>query len=423
MRILICSREAPLPPSNGHRLQVVALREQLAKRHELRVLAFRMPDQRADATDARDMRLLESPPPRGTIGKIGSNVRSLVAWRPRGFDELIEALREPLMEELERFQPEVVHATMGHLAAFTDQLAGRATVVAPLDAWHLNYAAEAEVATHARRLLLRSDVARMRRFEGTQYRRFGRVVVVSDDNAHALRKLDPALEVTVIPNGVDCERFSPRPSATRDPNLVLFTGVMSYAPNVTAATFLARRVMPLVRAVRPDARLAIVGRAPADRVRALADLDGVDVVGEVPDMTAWLTRGRAYACPMLTGHGIKNKLLEALASGLPSVATPRALTGLTVTPGRHVLVGNDEEELAAHLVHMLANDGAAEALARAGREYATANHSWEAVGRAYERVYAEVLATVGTRAGSRSSSRLKATEASAGDEGQITLPS
>jgi glycosyltransferase involved in cell wall biosynthesis len=391
MRILICSGEAPLPPTNGLRLQVAALREQLAKRHEVRVLAFLMPDQRVSASGPPDMRLLEPPSPRGRIGRIVSNGRSLVARRPRGFDEVIEALRQPLLEELERFQPEIVHTTIGHLAAFTDELAGCATVAAPLDAWHLNYAAEEVVAGRGRRWLLRSDAARMRRFEGRQYRRFARVVVVSEDNAHALREADPTLEVTVIPNGVDGERFSPRPSARRDPDLILFTGVMSYAPNITAADFLARRVMPIVRAARPRARLGIVGRAPAESVLALAELDGIDVVGEVADMATWLSRGRAYACPMLTGSGIKNKLLEALANGLPSVVTPRALAGLSVTPGRHVLVGDDEEQLAAHLVRVLDDDATAEELARAGREYVAAHHSWDAVGRAYERVYAEVL--------------------------------
>jgi polysaccharide biosynthesis protein PslH len=390
VRILICSREAPLPPTNGLRLQVAALREELARRHKVGVLAFRMPDQRTSA-DASHMRLLEEPSPGGTMARIDSNGRSLLAWRPRGFGELIEALRQPLMEELERFEPDVVHTTMGHLAAFSDRLAGCATVVAPLDAWHLNYAAEIPVAGRARRWLLRSDLARMRRFERKQYRRFGRVVVVSEDNARALRELDPTLDVRVIPNGVDRERFSPRLAAARDPNLVLFTGVMSYAPNVTAATFLARRIMPMVRRAHPSARLAIVGRAPAESVRALAGLDGIDVVGEVPDMGAWLNRGRVYACPMLTGSGIKNKLLEALATGLPAVVTSRALAGLAVTPGRDLLVGNDEDELGAHLVHVLADDEAAEALGRAGREYVTMHHSWEAVGRAYERLYAELL--------------------------------
>jgi polysaccharide biosynthesis protein PslH len=389
VRILICSREAPLPPTNGLRLQVAALREQLATRHEVRVLAFLKQDQAASQPSADGMRLIEEPAPGTVATKILRNGRSFLLWRPRGCD-ITRALRQPLTEELAHFQPDVVHTTMGP-AAFGDQVAHYPMVAAPLDAWHLNVTAEVRVATGIRKWLLRSDAARLRRFEATHYRRFRRVIVVSDDDAQALRELDPTLNIRVIPNGVDGEQFAPRPSVARDPNLILFTGVMSYAPNITAAEFLARRVMPRVRAVRPCARLAIVGRAPVESVRALGSLNGTDVVGEVPDMTTWLNRGRVYACPMLSGTGIKNKLLEALSTGLPAVATPRALGGLGVTPGHHLLVGDNEDELASHLVHVLADDNAAHALSRAGREYVSANHSWEAVAKAYEQVYAEAL--------------------------------
>jgi glycosyltransferase involved in cell wall biosynthesis len=108
-------------------------------------------------------------------------------------------------------------------------------------------------------------------------------------------------------------------------------------------------------------------------------------------MATWLSRARAYACPMRSGSGIKNKLLEALANGLPSVVTPRALAGLDVTAGRHLLVGEDEEQLAAHLARVLADDALAGRLSRAGREYVEQHHSWAAVGSAYEDVYEQAL--------------------------------
>ena len=83
---------------------------------------------------------------------------------------------------------------------------------------------------------------------------------------------------------------------------------------------------------------------------------------------------------MLSASGIKNKLLDPLSTGLPAVVMPRALTGLAVRPGYHLLVGDDEDQLASHLVHVLADDCAAHALSRAGREYVSTNHNWEAVG-------------------------------------------
>src|SRR3954471_12262611 len=128
MRILLCSLEAPFPPSNGLRLQVAALTRELSPRHDVRVLAFVRPDQRPDRAAAVGMRLLDPPPGARGLRKIETNARSLIARRPRGVEEVVHALREPLADEIERFDPDVVHATMGHLAAFPAQLAGRATV-------------------------------------------------------------------------------------------------------------------------------------------------------------------------------------------------------------------------------------------------------------------------------------------------------
>jgi glycosyltransferase involved in cell wall biosynthesis len=95
---------------------------------------------------------------------------------------------------------------------------------------------------------------------------------------------------------------------------------------------------------------------------------------------------------MVTGTGIKNKLLEAFANGLPCVATPLATQGMRVTPGRELLVGCDEQQLADHAITLLEDRRAAEALGRAARRYVVENHSWAAVGRAYEQVYEELVA-------------------------------
>jgi glycosyltransferase involved in cell wall biosynthesis len=92
---------------------------------------------------------------------------------------------------------------------------------------------------------------------------------------------------------------------------------------------------------------------------------------------------------MVSGTGIKNKLLEAMASGLPCVATPLALQGIDVEPGRELLVGADEEELAAQIVRLLDDNALAQELGRAARKYVSANHDWGAVARAYVRVYGE----------------------------------
>src|SRR5204862_4887967 len=132
-----------------------------------------------------------------------------------------------------------------------------------------------------------------------------------------------------------------------------------------------------------DARLAIVGRAPSPRVRALAELEGVEVTGEVGDLRPWLASSGAYVCPMISGTGIKNKLLEAMACGAGCVVTPLALQGLRVAPGRELLVGGSARELADSLLRVLDDDAYRERLGRAARRSVQNEHDWRAVAHAY----------------------------------------
>jgi glycosyltransferase involved in cell wall biosynthesis len=345
-------------------VQVAALVRELRKDHEVRVLALQMPGQ-------------EAPP--------HSEQLRLIPWS----GSAARQLRAPLVEEMDRFHPHVVHVTSGRLARLGSRLGGRASVLAALDAWHLNVTAQADAGSWTSTWTKRAQAWMVKRFERSEYERFDRVIVVSEEDRQALLGVDATLRVEVIPNGVDADAFG-WDGTPRDRGLIVFTGVMSYAPNVTAAEFLARHVLPWVRRSLPSVQLALVGRDPAQQVRTLGELPGVEVVGEVPDLRPWLSRAGAYACPMLTGTGIKNKLLEAMANGLPCVATPLALQGIAARPGEEVMVGSSEEELAGHLAWLLLEAGLADRVGAAGRAYVRANHIWASVAREYERVYREV---------------------------------
>jgi glycosyltransferase involved in cell wall biosynthesis len=388
VRILICTLEAPVPPIDGLRLQVGALLREFRAAHDVRLLGLVRSDQARPSDEG--MRLVVRPST-SRWSKAASLPRAILRDRPISVDRLAARLRPALRQELERFDPDVVHVTSGPLAALGADLRGHPAVMAALDAWHLNTDADAMAASGVRRRLLRGEAKRVRAFESRAFRSFDTVVAVSDGDRDALLALDPSLRVAVIPNGVDTERFAPDPSVPMDPDRVAFTGVLDYAPNVTAAVHLARDVLPLARARRPAAHLVLVGRSPSDEVRALAALDAVRVVGEVPEMRPWLTGSAVYVCPMRSGTGIKNKLLEAMACGVPCVASTLAVRGMRIERGRDVLVADSPRDLADAIVRVLDDQALAGALGAAGRRYVLAEHGWAAVARAYVEVYAAAI--------------------------------
>jgi glycosyltransferase involved in cell wall biosynthesis len=388
MRVLICASEAPLPPVNGFRVMLGALVREVGRTHDLRVLAFQSPGQEAPTNGEQELRLIPRPKGLGPAG-ILDMARAAARGRPFRADRLAAPMAGPFSSELKAFHPDVVHVTSGRLAGLGRLLESRPGVLGALDAMHLNVEARARVATGIRKRLLRAEVGRVRRLEATDYKRFSQVVVVSEADRAALLEVDPALEIAVIPNGVDVAFFAPDPEAVIDPLRIVFTGVMSYAPNVLAAEFLARQVFPRVQTDWPGARLAIVGRSPDERVRALANQSGVEVTGEVSDVRPWLRESRVFACPMTSGTGIKNKLLEAMACGVPCVVTPLALQGLDVVAGDQVLVGASADQLAQEIGRVLADGDLAAGLGSAARVYVRSHHDWRAVARRYVAVWEE----------------------------------
>lgn len=243
------------------------------------------------------------------------------------------------------------------------------------------------------RLITRLELGRTRRYERLLSHAFDRTLVTSPVDAAALMSLSSVPLVSspfVLPNGVDLAYFCPSDGLPHRPEVV-FIGKMSYHANVTAALYLAREIMPLVWRHRPDVHLTLVGSRPPSSVRALAG-KSVTVTGYVRDVRPFLYSAAVAVAPMPYGAGIQNKVLEAMACACPVVATPQAVSALAAQPGRHLLVGQGPEQLAAHILYLLEHPGETEAIGRAGRAYVEQHHDWQVVVRRLENLYREEFA-------------------------------
>lgn len=389
MRILICASSLPLPPLNGFRLLLHALVRELGREHEVRVVGFRQPDQPMRWESIPQLRAV----PTSSLAGVRRGARvpgALVRGEPVDTREVVTRLWPVVSDELERFQPDIVHATSGRVAALGPRITGAPRVLGAVDARHLNVLARAREATGLRRLALVDEARRIRSFIAAIYPAFDHVTVVTDADRAALHDIDPGLRITVVPNGVDTEHFRPIAPDHTEPRIA-FTGSMGYAPNVAAARHLACEVLPAVRAQRPDASLVLAGRDPAPAVRALEAPPAVTVTGQVPDLRPWLVGSRVFAAPMRSGTGIKNKLLEAMACGLPCVVSPLSLQGLACRPGHDVLVADDTAATVDALLAVLDDDTLARTLGASARRYVEGNHSWASVRLEHEAIYHRLL--------------------------------
>lgn len=217
---------------------------------------------------------------------------------------------------------------------------------------------------------------------------FDAITTVAEADAARVRALDASARVEVVPNGVDTGYFRPRDVESGSASLV-FVGAMSYPPNVAAMRYFTQSVLPHVRRWRDDVRLTIVGRDPSRAVLAMAS-KSVEVTGFVDDVRPFLAAGRVFVAPMVSGSGIKNKVLEAMAMALPVVATSLAVEGLPIRHGENAMVADEPRAFASAIRQLLDDPQKARQIARAGRVLVERDYTWEACAERYDRLYHEL---------------------------------
>jgi glycosyltransferase involved in cell wall biosynthesis len=300
--------------------------------------------------------------------------RARSAWSP--------ALWEAIEAQLAGQKYDAVHLFGGiQVYEYWHALKGARAIITPYESFTL-YLARALAQTPS--LANRARYAIAQAYERFMFTPYAHTVVVSDVDAQELKRIQPELNVRVLPNGVDTAYFAPADSP-RDAQTLLFVGNYEYAPNVDAVHALMRHVMPAVWQSAPQARLLIVGNAPPPDVQAYAS-ERVQVTGRVPDVRPYLAQATAFVSPLRLGAGIKNKVLEALAMAVPTIATPLSVDGIRVQDGVSALVADVDGM--AHAVLRLFGDSALQAqLAHEGRALVQGHYSWRATAQGYLALY------------------------------------
>lgn len=241
-----------------------------------------------------------------------------------------------------------------------------------------------QASSHSRslfgKLVTRLELPRTEQAEGNLTSLFDHVLITSETDKNALLKVVPngkkAAPISVLPNGVDLEYFQPNPDIQREPDTIVFSGKMSYHANVSMVKYLVSEVMPDIWMQRPLVRLTIVGKDPPADIRSLAENPLIAVTGTVDDIRPFLWRSTVAVVPLIYGAGIQNKILEAMATGIPVVATSKACASLGALSGRDILVADTPKDFSAKVLQLIESTSLQFTVGKAGLDYVQKSHNW-----------------------------------------------
>jgi len=200
----------------------------------------------------------------------------------------------------------------------------------------------------------------------------------SQADADFYRKLAPNINAVVIPNAVDTDILQTL-APPEEPHSVIFPGRMDYPPNFQAVHIFCQEILPRVAVIFPSVRFYIVGKNPPESVRKLAS-DRVVVTGFVEDMLPFWRKAAALVVPLSIGGGTRIKILEAMALGRPVISTSKGCEGLEVIHEKHLLIADDPERFAEHVIRVLKNPEEYFEMSRAARKLVEEKYSFAAIG-------------------------------------------
>ncbi len=382
--ILFLAHRQPFPPNRGDSIRSWSILKALAKLGPVHLVSFG--DDDPETRHALERVCASVHLIRNQRSKTSAMAAALVSGRPASVEMFRSTAFANAVDDLIGSRDiAAVYAFSGQMGQYVSALPQSVRFIMDFtDVDSEKFASYGRTAGGVAGFANRFEARRLRAFELQIARRADINLFVSGAEEQLFRRVVGKGNVPLgtLENGVDLDRFSPghalcdniEPGAP----LIVFTGQMDYPPNVDAASFFAREVLPIVRDRQADARFAIVGRAPTEDVRQLADLPGVMVTGEVPDTRPWLASARVVVAPLRIARGIQNKVLEAMASGKAVVASPEAAEGIDACNGQEILIAGSAAAQADAIISLLHDPVRRERMELAARAAMEARYSWDA---------------------------------------------
>ncbi len=383
MRILVVLSRVPWPLEKGDKLRAYHLIRELSKKHE--IILFCLSDQEVHPDAERKLNEFCTEVLIHRLSRAGLLFRLLTSFfngLPFQVNYFSSKRAQRVFDRyLEEHIPQHIYCQLVRTAGYAMPYPTLPKTMDYMDALSTGMNRMSKAARWPMSIIMKLEQRRLAAYEALIYDHFDQHSIISEQDGQSMQL--PG-KVHVIPNGID-ERFfeagdTPK---TRD---ILFTGNMNYRPNVESARYLVNEIMPIVWAKHPGLKVCLAGANPAPAIRALAS-SKVEVTGWVDDIVEVYRSARIFAAPMLINSGMQNKLLEAMATGLPCITTTLANDAIGSKPGTEIHIGDNAQDFAQHIIALAEREDQRKSYGEAGRAFVTSRYSWATEADRLEKVF------------------------------------
>jgi polysaccharide biosynthesis protein PslH len=380
MKLAVLSSWYPAPPTNGAKLRAWHLLRELARRHDITLLTFAEPGE-ADAPESAELRAMCQ-----RVRVVNGNPHkpeAPLSWRayfarmPRSYAQTLSPAMAAHMTTVTATVDAVVALQVGtavYLEAAARNVPGifdEAEISTIRDA--VSHATS-QMERWRRALTWRKYAAFTRRLVATAHH----TTVVSEQERACLAQAGCDLsKVSVLTNGVAADHLTIDVAKRTD--TLIYSGAVTYPPNLDAVTFMATDILPRIRATRPDTALTVTGNHQGVPIGHLAG-PGISFAGFLPDIVSAVAGSAVCVVPLRQGGGTRLKILEAMALGTPVVSTRKGAEGLDVVDGEHLLLADEPEAFARCVLQLLDQPAGARAMAARARARVAERYTWPRLG-------------------------------------------
>ena len=394
MKILMLTPYLPYPLLSGGQIRTYNLLKKLASKHQITLFAL-IKDESEKAhiselekycQEVRVFKRSRTPFTLRNIVKTAFSTYPFLVIRNQAL-----TVTGAIQEELSKKNYDLIHVETFYMMSHLPELK-IPSILVEQTIEYLGYENYAKTAPFFLRPILNIDVNKIRDWEKHYWQEADQLIVMSgEDKKFIAKELGRDDKIAVVANGVDNHWFDQVPRQKTASPTILSVGTFKWLPNREAVDFLVNKIWPLVKTRMKQCKLKIVGNDPSQKVLDYGLKDpNIEVLGQVEDIRYAFNSADLLLAPVFSGKGTRYKILEAMASSTPVVASKIAVEGLGVENGKHVLVSNDANELAELTIKVLTDKKLWQQLSKNNKKFVQDRYDWQIISRKLDAIYQKV---------------------------------